>query len=152
MTSYETEQRAWWVFALAALVAAGGIVLSVSHGPLSTPEGLVGLVVVLLALVLASFGALTVRVTDEEVRWYFGPGLFGRRIPLDRIRDAEVHRSAWYWGYGIRWTPRGWLWRSSGLDAVWIELASGKRVGVGSPDPEGLRRAILERRATAAGP
>ena len=137
MTHYRSKQVAWWGFALAALMAAGGIVLAAR-------ELAVGLGLVAVALLVANFGLLTVRVDEREVRWSFG-ALPGRRIPLERIADVQTERSPWYWGWGIRWTPRGWLWRSAGLDAVWLTLTDGKRVGVGSEDPRDLERAIRAR-------
>ena len=94
---------------------------------------------------LTGFGAGDAQERVERRDQAFGIGLFSRRIPLARVRDVEVRRSAWYWGWGIRWTPRGWLWRSSGLDAVWVHLDSGRQAGMGSPDPEGLAAAIRAR-------
>ena len=99
----------------------------------------------LVAFIVANFGVLTVRVDDREVRWAFGLGWISKTVPLYRIRRAEAARSPWYWGWGIRWTPRGWLWRSNGLDAVWFELESGKQLGVGSVEPESLARAVADR-------
>lgn len=145
MEPYESKQTGWWAFGIAAALATLGAWLAIRHGLAGRPESLVGIVIVFAAVALANFGVLTVRVTASEVRWFFGPGLFGKSVALDRIRAVEARRSAWYWGWGIRWTPRGWLWRSSGLDVVWIELADGKRVGVGTADPEGLASAIRRR-------
>lgn len=147
---YESRQSASWTIVLAMVLGAVGVALAVA-GTTVGGAGLavVGFGLVLVALLISSFASLTVRVTAEEVCWSFGMGLFRRRIPLARVRDVEVRRSAWYWGWGIRWTPRGWLWRAGGLDAVWLELEGGKRVGVGSPDPEGLARAV--RAASQAG-
>lgn len=140
--NYESKQVATWGIALAALLGLGGLVQGALFALAGRQEALVGLGLVLVALLVANFAVLTVRVTDTEVRWSFGTGLIGRRVPLERVRGAAVRRSPWYWGWGIRWTPRGWLWRSSGLDAVWLELAGGKQIGVGSPDPAGLAHAI----------
>jgi hypothetical protein len=133
---------ALWGLALAGVMVLGGIVLAVQGG---REPVLIGIGLAVVALLVSNFAVLRVRVDDEQVHQAFGIGLFSRRIPLARVRDVEVRRSAWYWGWGIRWTPRGWLWRSSGLDAVWVRLDSGRQAGMGSPDPEGLAGAIRAR-------
>lgn len=142
---YESKSVASWAYALAALFAAIGI--GVTGVLLSTggAEGLFGLLLVLAAFFVANFAVLTVRVTEDEVAWSFGWGWIGRHVPLSRVRSAEPARSPWYWGWGIRWTPRGWLWRSHGLDVVWLELDSGKSVGIGTQDPQGFASAVRER-------
>jgi hypothetical protein len=146
MVDYESKQVALWGVGLAGLLAITGIGLTLAG---ERQQVLAGLGLVVVALLIANFAVLKVRVTSSEVRWAFGIGWLARRIPLEEIRDVEVKRSAWYWGWGIRWTPRGWLWRSSGLDAVWLGLASGKQAGVGSHRPAELARAIRERTTPA---
>jgi len=139
---YESRQTAWWTFAIAIVLGLIGLGLAIAYGSAGRVEGLIGVLVVLLALFVSNFGILTVLVTDSEVRWFFGRGPIGKSIPFERIRDVEVHRTAWYWGWGIRWTPRGWLWRSNGLVAVWLVLSNGRQIGVGSDEPQSLERAI----------
>lgn len=148
MPAYESKQVAVWGLWLAGAFAFAGIALGVWALAAGRPtEAAFCALLLLVALLVSNFAVLTVRVGHDDVSWSFAAGLVGRRIPLADVRAVEVRRSPWYWGWGIRWTPRGWLWRSSGLDAVWIERASGKRVGVGSPQPEELARAIGERLA-----
>src|SRR4051794_31446278 len=73
---------------------------------------------VLVGFVLVLFSTLTVIVRDEAMDVFFGPGLIRRRILLRRLRGVRVVRTPWYYGWGIRLTPTGWLWNVSGLDAV----------------------------------
>jgi hypothetical protein len=111
-------------------------------------------VVILVALLLPAtaflMSSLTVTVHDEELRVAFGPGLIRRRIPLRRIRRVSVVTTPWYYGWGIRWTPRGWLWNVSGLRGVELELDNGRRFRIGSDEPERLANAL--RRATETRP
>lgn len=88
--------------------------------------------------------SLTVVVDDEAVRWRFGPGLVRRSVPLDEVAAVAVVRPSPLHGWGIRWIPRGWLYRVGGLDAVELRLHSGRRVVIGTDDPEGLRAAVEE--------
>ena len=107
--------------------------------------------VVLVAVVLLLFSTLTVRVRDGAMDVFFGPGLIRRRIPLRRIRDVRVVTTPWYYGWGIRLTPTGWLWNVSGLDGVEVEFDDGHRFRVGSDEPDRLAEALLsELRAVEA--
>jgi len=74
---------------------------------------------------------------------FFGPGLIRRRIPLRRIREVRVVRTPWYYGWGIRLTPTGWLWNVSGLDGVEVQFDDGHRFRVGSDEPNRLSEALF---------
>jgi hypothetical protein len=47
----------------------------------------------------------------------------------------------WY-GWSIRLTPHGWLYSVSGLAAVELTLQDGKRLRIGTDEPERLCQAI----------
>ena len=95
----------------------------------------------LLAATLYNFSRLTVKVTDEITVF------FGRRWPRRIIDPATVtatrpvRHKPWY-GWGMWWIPRGWLWNVWGLSAVELSLASGRRFWIGTDEPEALRAAI----------
>lgn len=144
---YESKSKAHWALALSGLMAGIGVGVTAVGLAEGQPEALVALLLLPLAAFVSTFRVLTVQVSADEVRWFFGSGWLGRSVPLARVRGAEARRSAWYWGWGIRWTPSGWLWRAHGLDAVWLELENGRSVGIGTEDPEGLERAVRERLA-----
>jgi hypothetical protein len=97
---------------------------------------------VLIGLVLLLFSTLTVRVGDGTMDVFFGPGLIRRRIPLHRIREAQVVQSPWYYGWGIRFTPAGWLWNVAGLGGVELLFDDGQRFRVGSDEPDRLAEAL----------
>ena len=108
------------------------------------PEGRIvtGPVFTLFALALVLFYALTVEVSPDEVLLVFGIGLIWKSIEISSIRDARMVRNKWYYGWGIRLTPYGWLWNASGLDAVELEFDGGKTFRIGSDEPEALLSAI----------
>jgi|SRR5271169_3644923 len=56
------------------------------------------------------FSSLTVEVSTKELSWFFGPGLWRKTIERDEIVSAVQVRHKWWWGWGIRLTPRGWLY------------------------------------------
>jgi hypothetical protein len=106
------------------------------------------IVAVPIALVLVLFSSLTVRVGGGAMDVFFGPGLIRRRIPLQRIREARVVRTPWYYGWGIRLTPAGWLWNVAGLGGVEIVFDDGHRFRVGSDEPDRLAAALRRERHT----
>ena len=106
-------------------------------------------VLVILVIALALFYSLTVEVDHRRVRCFFGLGLIRREIPLSEISSARPVRNHWYYGWGIRLTPGGWMWNVSGLDAVELEMVQGKRFRIGTDRPDELVRAIeVARRRT----
>ncbi len=108
------------------------------------PEGriITGPVFVLLVLALVLFYALTVEVSSDELLLEFGIGIIRKSIRVTDIRDARVVRNKWYYGWGIRPTPYGWLWNASGLDAVELEFDGGKKFRIGTNEPQVLLAAI----------
>lgn len=103
----------------------------------------VGLLVVgLLAVCLLLFHSLTTTVGLDAVVCAFGPGWIRRSVPLAAIRAARTVRNPWWYGFGIRMTPHGWLWNVSGLSAVELELHDGSRLRIGTDQPDRLRTAI----------
>jgi hypothetical protein len=98
------------------------------------------------------FSTLTVVVDADELRFYFGPGFWTRRIPLRDIQAvAPVRNSAWH-GWGIRYTVHGWLYNVSGLDAVELTVRGEGRLRVGTDEPERLAQALREAEPTAPSP
>jgi hypothetical protein len=99
-------------------------------------------VAVVSGLVLLLFGVLTVTVNREAVRLRFGVGLIRKTVPLTQVRSWRPVRNPWYAGWGIRLGPGWTLWNVSGLSAVELALADGRRLRIGTDEPEALSRAI----------
>jgi hypothetical protein len=91
------------------------------------------------------FSSLTIEVTDQHLRWRFGPGRIRKQVSLVDIGHAEVTRTRVIEGRGIHLTSRGWLYNVSGFQAVEIHLKRGKRFLLGSDEPEKLVMALGER-------
>lgn len=103
----------------------------------------VAFIILLAALIgLPLGGTLTVEVDDREVRARLGIGLIRKTIPIDDIESCDVRRIPWYWGWGFRLSPRGWMFRVSGLSVVELFLKDGRRFCIGSNEPDILARAI----------
>ena len=91
------------------------------------------------------FSTLTVAVTTDTVELAFGWGWPKKRIVRTDIVSYEPVRNSWLLGWGIRWFPGGSMWNVWGLDAVQLELASGKKFRIGTDDPQGLNEALSRR-------
>lgn len=83
------------------------------------------------------FSSLTVEVNDKELRWYFGPGLWTYRLPLEEIKDVAVVRNQWWNGFGIRMARGFRLYNVSGLDAVELRVGPDDVRRIGTDDPQG---------------
>jgi hypothetical protein len=113
-------------------------------GRTSSGNLFVGLAVVsgVLAIAMFLFHSLTVEVTSARIQVAFGPGWIRWRFAVAEVADAQRVRNRWYYGWGIRLTPHGWLYNVSGLDAVQVRMKSGKRFRIGTDDPDRLLDAI----------
>jgi hypothetical protein len=99
-------------------------------------------VAVALVAVAVVFSSLTVEVSENELRWYFGPGFWSYRLPLDEIETVAAVRNRWWNGFGIRGGPGFRLYNVSGLDAVELRLRSHEVRRIGTDDPIGLAEAL----------
>ena len=68
------------------------------------------------------FDSLTVKVSRTYISLKFGIGIIRKRFSVVDVLNAAIVRNRWYYGWGIRLTPHGWLYNVSGLDAVEIHL------------------------------
>ena len=128
-----------WVLLAALTAGAGVVVFAAGKSGWSTAASVV---LTLLIVVAVLFCTLTVRINGGLIECRYGPGLFCKYIPLATIRGVRTVRTAWYQGWGIRLTSDGWLFNVSGLDAVEVELADGKRIRIGTDEPQVLAAAI----------
>lgn len=137
---YDHRQAAWWP----RLCAALGLLLAALPWLAGLPAPRAPLVVGggLLLLVGWLFGSLRVRVDAQQVLVAFGPGWPRRRLAVRELAAAEVVQSPWWWGYGIRLTPQGWMWNLAGPHGVQLRLADGRRLRIGSDDADALCAAL----------
>ena len=118
--------------------------IAYSAGQLSTFPPLVMALFAVLGLALGyCFSSLTVVITEIDVRWYFGPGVWRKSLMLREISNATAERNKWWWGWGIHRTPRGWLYNVAGLDAVEIIKHDGAMLRIGSDEADVLARVIM---------
>lgn len=103
-------------------------------------QAMIGLFIMLIALGI--FAAMTVKVSDQKMKIQFGLGAIRKEF---LIRDIETFREVkhpWHYGWGIRYTPRGWIFRVSGNSGIELQMKSGKLYQVGTDEPQKLAEAL----------
>ncbi len=88
------------------------------------------------------FRTLRVSVTPTEVELAYALGWPRKRIPRADIESAESFRIPWWYGAGVRGTPKGVMWSVWGFDTVLLTLAGGRGFLIGTDDPDGLVTAL----------
>jgi hypothetical protein len=137
MTYRHTQFGSTIVYPLIAIALASGILIA------WFTSVLVGALIAGIVLVTAIiFSKLTIAIDDIYVRAIFGPGFTFRKIRRADISACKPIRLRWWYGWGIHLTPYGWLYNVSGWDAVAITLRNGRRVSLGTDQPEELCAAI----------
>jgi hypothetical protein len=104
------------------------------------PVYLTGMILILI--VTGLLAALTVRVNGREIKIKFGVGVIRKGFRLDEIATFRVVKNPWYYGWGIRYTPRGWLFGVSGFSAIELEMKDGRFYRIGTDEPNILANAL----------
>ncbi len=111
-------------------------------GPAKTITALIS---ALLILCLLLFWSLTAEIKSDHIHVYFGFGVIHKRIPFAEIKQVNVVRTPWYYGWGIRPAPHGWMFNVSGFGGVEILFKNGQRFRIGSDQPDQLHAAIQQK-------
>jgi hypothetical protein len=124
-----------------SVLIAGAVVLGII-GFVTGWHPVTSAVLVILLACVVLFYSLTAEIRNGYLEIRFGIGLIRKRFDLKEIEKAYPVRNHWYYGWGIRLIPHGWLFNVSGLDAVEIAISSGKRYRIGTDQPNELASAI----------
>lgn len=142
-TTYDRVQRGKLVPLAGAFLLAGVVIIAVARDDLGV-AGIFAVVatVTLVAVIVVIASIMRVTVDDEAVTVAFGRGWPRKVIVRSDIVSLRPVRNHWILGWGIRWFPGGWMWNVWGLDAVELELVSGRRFRIGTDDIDGLTTAL----------
>ncbi len=146
--TYRHKQGGYWILAIVLAPVAASVALSLVAKIDTTTMVILFVALVLPIAMGVVFSSMSVVVDDTAVSWHFAWGVAKKRVPLETIVSAEVVKLPWYYGWGIRFTPRGTLYRVGGNAGVAI-VTETKRVTVGSDDAKGLAAAIRDARAAS---
>ena len=97
-----------------------------------------------LGVCLVLFATLTVLIEEDVLEIRFGPGVIRKKFPLKDIQSCQTVKNPWYYGWGIRLTPHGWLYNVSGFYAVEISMKTGKKYRIGTDVPNDLEKVIQQ--------
>jgi hypothetical protein len=144
MSAYRHRQTGWAMIVPMLVVVGVLALLVVSIVPHGEWMEAIALISIPLVIILVFF-SMSVEVNERKIVVRFGIGLFRKSIPLDSITRCERVRNPWWYGWGIHYTPRGWLYNISGFDAVELTLEGDKTLRIGSDEPDALCAAIRSR-------
>jgi len=129
-----THTQVGWLM----MVSVGiGVVLAGYFGILYSNWFGISVAAILIVCVILSLN-LTVSVDGDSIEIRFGPGLIRKKFKLKDINSCTVVRNRLWYGWGIRWMPKGWLFNVSGLDAVELLMRNGKVYRIGTDEPHKL--------------
>jgi hypothetical protein len=105
------------------------------------------LLAALFVVIYLLFYKLTIEIRGSELRIIYGIGIIKIVLKIDELISVEEIITPWWYGLGIRITPKGMLYNIQGLKAVRLEYVSKgnvKSVMVGTAEPEKLARVLKE--------
>lgn len=101
---------------------------------------------VLSILVVLNFYGLTVEISEDTIRAYFGFGLISKKIKFEKIESVIAVTNPWYYGWGVRIIPNGMMFNVTGTKAIEISYKNSSRVfRIGAKNPEALIEIITSR-------
>jgi hypothetical protein len=90
--------------------------------------------------------SMTIEVSGEELRWWFGPGVWRKRIALSDIARVARVRLPWWYGIGIKYTPQAWVYLIAPGEGIEIHSVGGDTVRIGTDDTERLIGVLARQR------
>jgi amino acid permease len=142
---YEKTQIGWLMIIIFSVVI---ISLTLSYlqkfGETPLPLNIFLVLLIIFFSVLLVFYKLKIKVDQDGVHVIYGLGLVHIKIKPEKVFAIRVVKSPWYYGLGIRFTPKGMLYNIQGSKAVQVTYAEGKNktVLIGTNDPENLKKAL----------
>ncbi len=149
MGNYQHTQRVGILYYLIFIVVAS--LFSTFYFARVLPMVVPILMISLVAAFMLTFHSLSVSVDPAPghdsnsagvIGLKFGLGWPAKSIALDEVVSVELVENRWFYGFGVRMTPHGWMWNVSGFKAVELTFTDGKRFRIGSDEPDELRDAI----------
>jgi hypothetical protein len=139
---YRHTQTGPLMLLISVLGLVGAVWIGVAQ-PLDTVANvLLEVTFVVLVIVGLVAARLTVDVDDRAVSAWFGWGWPRRTIAVADIVAVQRARNSWWYGWGVRKVPGGWMFNTAGYGAVELRLGSGKLFRIGTDEPDALLAAI----------
>jgi len=139
---YRRTQTGPMMLVISAIGLVGAVWLGVTQPLDNVANVLLELTFVVLVIVGLVAARLTVTVDARSVSTWFGWGWPRRTIGLADIVSAERVRNSWWYGWGLRKVPGGWMFNNAGYGAVDSLSGQVNRSGSGTDEPDALLAAI----------
>ncbi len=136
------KHRQWGTVTLLGIPMLAITILAVNEAAQALPSTALGVVFGILTIAAIIFSSMTIEVNESEVCWFFGPGIFRKRILLEEIGTCTKVKNPIWMGFGIHAFGTGWIYNLSGLLGIEIELKSGSFIRLGTNQPNYLLQAI----------
>lgn len=91
---------------------------------------------------LGMFYSLTIEITEEKLKFWFGIGVVSRAYALNEVQSTKEVENPWYYFWGVKSIPGGWFYAIAPGSAVEIELNNGRIVQLGTNQPKILKQAL----------
>lgn len=102
------------------------------------------LMILLYLLGISLFYSLTIQVAEEKIKFWFGFGLFRKTYALNEIKSTRIVKNPWYYFWGVKSIPGGWLYSIAPGPALELVLKNGLIVHIGTDQPKILRQAVKD--------
>jgi hypothetical protein len=103
--------------------------------------------IITLSVILLFFYQLRINISNSKIQLVYGIGLIRFNFKVDKLISAEVTKTPWYLGLGIRFSTNGMIYNINTLKAVRVQIIqNGKQKSffIGTPNPEELKAKIEE--------
>ena len=87
------------------------------------------------------------RAINDGIEWMLVPGVDLEEHRRSGTAFAREVRNSWWYGWGLRKVPGGWMFNNAGYGAVELRLASGRVFRIGTDEPDAVLSAIESARS-----
>ena len=110
-------------------------------------KNLPGLITIFIAPLIvfsltSMFSKLSTTVSDGKISLVFKYGFPKKEILFSEIKSADLQKVTNWWGSGVKIMRHGSMWRAWGNTAIAIQKHDGRRIVIGSDNPDELLQAI----------
>ena len=141
------KHKQWSVLILTVMPSICVVILLVDNIYNQLPSSVIGVLFGLLTILTVAFSSITIEVNESEIKWFFGPGVLSKTLPLENVSKFISVKNPIWMGFGIHPFGTGYIYNVSGLLGVEIELKSGSFIRLGTDEPNYLVAAIEDAQA-----
>lgn len=140
-TDYQYTQYGAFMFVV--FIITGILIGVVADAILAEGRVTAAIIMIFIYLLgISLFYSFTVQVTESKIKFWFGIGLFRKTYAISEIKSTREVKNPWYYFWGVKSIPGGWLYAIAPGDALEIILKNGLIIHVGTNQPNTLRKVV----------